>query len=76
MTVASSHLMATELEAGLADISRSPKDNGILEMIVRRPQVGEREELAVGTTARQEAARQAADFGVHCGASNPRKGGK
>lgn len=38
----------SELEAGLADIFRSPKDGGVLEMIVRRPQVGEREILAEG----------------------------
>lgn len=35
----------TELEAGLAEILRSPKDNGVLELIVRRPQAGEREVL-------------------------------
>jgi hypothetical protein len=38
----------SELEAGLDDIFRSPKDGGVLEMIVRRPQVGEREILAEG----------------------------
>jgi hypothetical protein len=48
MTVASRHLTAAELEAGLADIGRSPKDNGVLEMIVRRPQVGVREILQQG----------------------------
>ena len=31
------------LEAGLGHIRASPTDNGILEMIVRRPEVGERE---------------------------------
>jgi MOSC domain-containing protein YiiM len=34
-----------ELEAGLDAILKSPKDSGALEMIVRRPQVGEREVL-------------------------------
>jgi len=48
MTIASKHLMASELEAGLEEIRRSPKDNGVLEMIVRRPQVGERELLQEG----------------------------
>src|SRR6266849_1220059 len=48
MTIASKHLTASELEAGLEDIRRSPKDNGVLEMIVRRPQVGERELLQEG----------------------------
>lgn len=33
----------TELEAGLTDVGRSPKDGGVLEMIVRRPDVGARE---------------------------------
>jgi hypothetical protein len=42
------HLTTSELEAGLDDIFRSPKDGGVLEMIVRRPQVGEREILAEG----------------------------
>jgi hypothetical protein len=48
VTVANRHLTAVELEAGLADIGRSPKDNGVLEMIVRRSQVGEREILHEG----------------------------
>jgi hypothetical protein len=42
------HLTTSELEAGLADVHRSPKDRGVLEMIVRRPQVGEREILDEG----------------------------
>src|SRR2546430_709904 len=45
MTIASKHLSASELAAGLDEIGRSPKDGGVLEMIVRRPQVGEREIL-------------------------------
>jgi hypothetical protein len=36
------------LEAGLADVHQSPKDRGVLEMIVRRPQVGAREILDEG----------------------------
>ena len=32
----------TELEAGLDEIRRSPKDVGVLELIVRRPAVNER----------------------------------
>jgi hypothetical protein len=35
-----------ELEAGLAEIRRAPKDEGVLELIVRRPRPGEREILA------------------------------
>lgn len=39
------HLAMIELEAGLDEIRRSPKDQGIVELIVRRPQIGEREVL-------------------------------
>src|SRR5258708_5692403 len=42
------HLTMEELEAGLEDIRRSPKDEGILELIVRRPNNGEREVLREG----------------------------
>ena len=42
------HLTTTELEAGLDAIGRSPTDGGVLEMIVRRPQVGDREILQEG----------------------------
>jgi hypothetical protein len=38
-------LTTAELEAGLAAVRQSPKDSGVLEMIVRRPRVGEREVL-------------------------------
>src|SRR5450759_1568987 len=48
MTVAIKHLTVSELEAGLEEIHRSPKDQGVLEMIVRRPQVGAREILQEG----------------------------
>jgi len=37
-----------ELEAGLDEIRKSPKDNGILELIVCRPAIGEREIVADG----------------------------
>lgn len=42
------HLTAAELEAGLDDILRSPKDAGELQLIVRRPRVGQREVLEEG----------------------------
>jgi len=42
------HLTMSELEAGLEEISRSPSDAGVLDMIVRRPQVGAREILQEG----------------------------
>jgi hypothetical protein len=37
-----------ELEAGLDEIRRAPKDEGVLELIVRRPRKGEREVLEEG----------------------------
>ena len=42
------HLAMAELEAGLDEIRRSPADVGVLEMIVRRPQPGQREVVQVG----------------------------
>ena len=39
------HLTTAELEAGLDEIRRSPKNEGVVELIVRRPQVDEREVL-------------------------------
>ena len=42
------HLTTSELEAGLEQIGRSPTDGGVLQMIVRRPKVGEREILQQG----------------------------
>jgi hypothetical protein len=40
------HLTMPELEAGLDDIRRAPKDEGVLELIVRRPAINDREILA------------------------------
>lgn len=42
------HLTTEELEAGLDEIRRSPKDEGVLNLIVRRPQTDEREILKKG----------------------------
>jgi hypothetical protein len=42
------HLTMAELEAGLEEIRRSPRDEGMLELIVRRPDVDEREVLGEG----------------------------
>ena len=42
------HLTMEELEAGLDEIRRSPRDEGVLELIVRRPQIDEREVLEEG----------------------------
>ena len=41
-------LTTEELEQGLDDILASPKDDGALELIVRRPEVEARESLAAG----------------------------
>lgn len=42
------HLTTEELEAGLEQIRMSPRDEGKLELIVRRPQIEEREVLEEG----------------------------
>ena len=42
------YLTREDLEAGLEEISRSPKDAGVLEMIVGRPEVNERQVLTEG----------------------------
>lgn len=42
------HATAQELEAGMEAIRESPKDEGVLRMIVRRPRVDERETLEEG----------------------------
>jgi hypothetical protein len=42
------HLTMAELEAGLEAIRAAPKDEGVLQLIVRRPQIEEREVLDEG----------------------------
>jgi len=42
------HLTLTEMEAGLDFIRQSPKDKGILQLIVRRPTTDTREVLTEG----------------------------
>jgi hypothetical protein len=42
------HLTTEELGAGLSEVLTSPKDEGTLELIVRRPRAGEREVLEEG----------------------------
>ena len=42
------HLTMAELEAGLDEIRAAPKDEGVLQLIVRRPQIEEREVLEEG----------------------------
>ena len=41
-----SHLTAAQLMAGLDDIRRAPKDEGVLDLIVRRQAVNQREVIA------------------------------
>jgi hypothetical protein len=48
LTTEVKHLTMEELEAGLEEIYRSPKDEGVLKLIVSRPQTEEREVLAEG----------------------------
>ncbi len=42
------HLTTEQLEAELAELRQSPKDAGVLELIVRRPRAGQREILPSG----------------------------
>lgn len=75
MAVVVRHLSAGELEAGLDDVNQSPQDGGVLEMIVRRPAVGEREILdegrldpiegLVGDSWRLRSSRRTADGTPH-----------
>jgi hypothetical protein len=46
MTRDAKHLTTGELDAGLDYVNASPRHIGVLDMIVRRPRVGEREILA------------------------------
>jgi hypothetical protein len=48
------HLATEELEAGLETIRQSPRDRGVLELIVRRPAVGAREVLTEGELTLQD----------------------
>src|SRR5918999_4355258 len=48
MMAAVKHLTTAALEAGLDAIRQSPKDAGVLALIVRRPQIGAREVLELG----------------------------
>ena len=48
------YLSMTELEASLDYVRQAPKDNGTLKMIVRRPDVDQREMLSEGTLDLQE----------------------
>ena len=54
MLTAVEHLSTFDLEAGLDRIRQSPQDGGVLELIVRRPAVDEREVLEVGELSLDE----------------------
>ena len=47
-TATTRFLTTDELQAGLDYIRQSPRDSGLVEMIVRRPRLDERELLAEG----------------------------
>jgi MOSC domain-containing protein YiiM len=69
------HLSFEELEAGLDTIRSAPRDIGTLDMIVRRPSVGVREQLEhgeldvefglAGDTWHKRSSRQTADGSPH-----------
>ena len=69
------HVTTVELETALGAIHDSPKDFGVLEMIVRRPAVGEREVVQsgelhplvglVGDSWSRRGSRRSADGGPH-----------
>jgi hypothetical protein len=48
------HLTTSELEAGLDHVRNSPRDGGVLNLIVRRPHVGHREILQHAELNREE----------------------
>ena len=52
--LATNHLSIAELEAGMDLIRQSPKNNGILKMIVRRPGEDEREVIHEGELSLEE----------------------
>ena len=75
MTMTVRHLTPDELQAGLTSIYESPANNGVLEMIVRRPAVDQREVLdeavldlqqgLVGDTWRRRPSSRTADGTAH-----------
>src|SRR3954451_25323643 len=75
MTTTIRPVTMAELEAGLEQVQRSPANDGVLEMIVRRPSTGVREELGeaeldpaaglVGDTWAQRGSRRTVDGSPH-----------
>lgn len=64
------HLTMAELEAGLDEIRRSPKDEGVVELIVRRPRINEREVLEEGELSLMEGL-VGDSWKRRCGSSRP-----
>jgi hypothetical protein len=75
MSTTITHKTASELQAGLETIRQSPRDRGVLHMIVRRPKVGVREVLErgeldvleglIGDSWPQRTSRRTADGSPH-----------
>jgi hypothetical protein len=75
MAVDVKHLTIEELEAGLDTVLQAPRDAGTLALIVRRPQVGEREVLQeaeldlteglIGDSWRKRGSSRTPDGGPH-----------
>ena len=75
METTTNHLTMEQLEAGLDHIRQSPKDEGLVELIVRRPQVEMREVLEeaelsttvglIGDSWNQRASSRMADGSPH-----------
>ena len=69
------HLTTQELEAGLEQVRQSPKDDGVLELIVRRPASEQREVLSeaqldpieglIGDTWKSRGSRKTTDGSAH-----------
>lgn len=69
------HLTLEELEAGLPEIRQSPRDEGVLNLIVRRPEIGKRETMkeaqldivegVVGDTWRTRGSSKTPDGAAH-----------
>ena len=69
------HLTRAELEAALDDIRSAPGDHGVLDLIVRRPTIGQREVVEeaeldpvvglVGDSWARRGSRRSADGGPH-----------
>ena len=55
------HLTMADLEAGLDEILKSPKDPGVLDLIVSRPQEDAREVMSLADTWQDRASARSGD---------------